>query len=985
MILPRSLFVIKKRGFSTFASLSEHLQLSRFIREFETNGHFVAAVDPLNLNRQIAHGKKLQISSLRKESHGFTDSDLSKMFHTKDEPALCNFKGVPARLEEIIAELENKYAGYVGIEFSHMSSPRKLDWVRRNVILRKEFQPLPLEKQSQILMLLCRAQVFEEFCSTRFSAATHFSLEGGESLIPGLEAILESACLSGVTAIEMGMAHRGRLNVLRNVLQIPLALLLDRFESYLEDDVGLPNNSDDVRYHLGASVERTFNNKSVRISLAANPSHLEAVNGVVLGKARARQFLLSGGKQNFINNPTTTPNEAARREVMPLLIHGDASFFQGSVRESLGFSNLRDYTTGGTVHLIINNQIGFTTLPKQAHSSTYCSDVAKSVDAPIFHVNADYPDEVVRICQSALKFRQEFLSDVVLNLWCYRRRGHNQSDAPEVSQPLMYREIKKHEPVSFKYATSIQTDPESYLKLARKEIEDAVKAQFGNLLLNRLPLSRAQSGELSSEEDVRITWNERQVLKDNVEEVVEVLDAFGGRDETKSGFQLDTLLEIGKAMFTLPKSLNVHPKVQAIFDKRLKSLSYDGKIRWDCAEQLAFGSLMVDGIDCRLSGQDVERGTFNQRHAVLNVIDEENNQEIQYHPWTGLLSAKIQGNRATSRRCGVLGVCNSPLSEESILAFEHGYSLYSSHSILGIWEAQFGDFSDCAQTIIDTFIASGEDKWVRQSGIVLLLPHGYEGQGPDHSSAFMERFLTLANEDDTPVNFENQTEFDCRQARQKVNMHILIPSTPAQYFHALRRHIISPFRKPLVIFSPKFLLHHGPCTSNLQDFGPENGRFKVIIGEQVSNNNNVQLKCWSRVVLCSGKLYYHLVEERDRRNLSGKIALIRVEQLCPFPFKAVYEELRSILSNAGENIYNIEIVWAQEETKNRGAWTWIQPRMNWILSSLQINEKSIKYIGRLTSASPATGSYTRHRREMQKLIDEVLNLSKYGFSQNNQE
>ena len=979
------------------ASLSDHLRLSRLIREFETNGHFAADVDPLGLARHVAHGKQLRVDSLRKESHGFMDADLKKVFHTGDEPALANFHGRAASLSEILRELEGRYAGAIGVEFAHMANPKKVDWVRRNLILGREEWLNSRDKQMRRLQLLCQAQAFEEYCSNKFSAATHFSLEGGEALIPGLEAILERAAIDGVQAVEMGMAHRGRLNVLRNILNIPISALLDRFESYLDDEAGLPNNSDDVRYHLGASVLRQFHSKTIRVSLAANPSHLEAVNGVLLGKARARQFLMSRGEAAF-TSMDVSPTEESRRKVMPLLLHGDASFFQGSVRECLGFSNLRDYTTGGTVHLIVNNQIGFTTLPKQAHSGTYCSDVAKSVGAPIFHVNADHPDEVARVCESAVRFRQTFLSDVVINLWCYRRRGHNQKDAPEITQPLMYHEIKKHEPVSRKYAQALKVNAEDHLQSARREIEDAVWKDLGQLngsssstatngnhrplppppspssgaSSSLLPLNRASSLTVETVEDeVRLTWNERQV-KDIPEHSVEVLDAFGQRDETKSGFPLDLLREIGKTMFTIPAHFKVNPKVATIFDRRLRSVLGEEsgstpKVRWDCAEQLALGSLMIDGVDCRLAGQDVERGTFNQRHAVLYSIDPQTGEELQHHPWTELVKANLQGRRPVDRRCGVMGVCNSPLSEESVLGFEHGYSLYS-FSILGIWEAQFGDFANCAQTVIDTFIMSGEEKWVRQSGIVLSLPHGFEGQGPDHSSAFMERFLTLASEDDSPAEFSR--EDDPRLSRKSVNVHIVNPTTPAQYFHCLRRHMIAPFRKPLVIFTPKFLLHHGPCASPLADFGPERGSFKVVIGDDTKELSNGETPSFKRIVLCSGKMYYHLAEERERRKLTEKVALVRVEQLCPFPFGAVQRELVRLCGNNPSALPRI--VWAQEEPKNRGAWGWIQPRLNWVLSKTYTSSPTVQYIGRPTSASPATGSYKKHRKELQKLIDRVL-------------
>lgn len=895
------------------ATLSEHLRLSRLIHEFETNGHFAATVDPLRLDRNVVHGKHLRSTSLLKEYHGFSDLDLGKTFDTSEEPVLRKrFSALPATLGEILGELETTFSGSVGVEFRHMNNPAKVEWVRNRVLLRSsgEDEARAAPCKERVLAELCSAQAFEEFCSNKFSAATHFSLEGGESLIPGLEALLEHCAVRhDMLGVEMGMAHRGRLNVLRNILKIPIHRLLDRFEAYLEDDdESLPNNSDDVRYHLGANVRREFDaGKAISINLAANPSHLEAVNGVVLGCARAKQFKLGADWPE------------ARRKIMPLLLHGDASFFQGSVRECLGFSNLDSYTTGGTVHVIVNNQIGFTTLPRQAHSSTYCSDVAKSVGAPVFHVNADAPLEVIRVFQDAVDFRQAFLSDVVVNLWCYRRRGHNQKDSPQITQPLMYREIHRHLPVTNQFANEMGVDLEPFMLAASRAIES-----------NQLVLARAQSARSmeTAEDQVRVDWHQPQ-QNPPAQLLVGV----------STGVDKSTLVQLGQTLFTLPAHFeNVHPKIKQVFDKRLESLR--DRVRWDVAEQLAFASLMqLEKIDVRLSGQDCERGTFNQRNAVLNAVV--NDHEVHYSPFSQLPTA---GG-------GSITVCNSPLSEESVLAFEHGYSLVDCFQNLTMWEAQFGDFANCCQTIIDTFIASGEDKWIRPSGIVLLLPHGLDGQGPDHSSAYVERFLALSNERDDPARPFAREEL----ARQGVNLHIANPTTPAQYFHLLRRHVLCPFRKPLIVFSPKYLLHHRPCTSALDDFAPGT-KFQVVLPEPC--------RTAKRIVLCTGKMYFHLCEERDRRKLGADVALIRVEQLCPFPFNEIAKALEARAAGA-------EVLWVQEEPKNRGAWTWMQPRLSHVL---QGSSDSVRYMGRPPSASAATGSYPKHKQELQRLIHQVLTL-----------
>ena len=968
---------------------------------------------------------------LQASAYGFTENDLSRRFYVGDLIAGGD-RSQEWRLDALLSFLDSTFCGSVACEFMHIKDGVELQWLRErmSVDILGSGERLSRRRKRSMLVSLAEAQIFEEFCGKRFSGAKRFSLEGCEALIPGLNALLWSAADQGVETVELGMTHRGRLNVLRNSLRIPIEALLLNFEPYLPDNSEYPNNSDDVRYHLGTTQLVKAGTKSIRVSVAANPSHLEAVNAVVMGKTRARQFLqrgdLEGGAWDWDDSPLRkvgsldySPGDVAKRKCMGLLIHGDASFYQGSLREALGFSNLRDYSTGGTIHVIINNQIGFTTMPQESYCFVYCSDVAASIGAPIFHVNGDFPEKVVAVFEAAVAYRQRFNKDCVINIWCYRRHGHNEQDRPEITQPEMYALIGKHSTVATLYSQQLMEE-----NLVSPKQFEALKQRIHHFYMKCHAALNTQRNEAAN---ILSVWNEMGTKED---EALERLEELNTADCTAqmckaTGVNMEMLRSYGRAMFALPKDnlFGVHPRVRKLYHDRMLSISKftDKKtIGWSCAEALAIGSLLVDGYHVRLSGQDVERGTFNQRHAVILDQRSDESNRVVYKPWTALqerawhdedirrellrhhskdemsgvetaevehsaisesnkkrlkIVAKTQkiverivnvannNARADPSTVGVWEICNSPLSEEAVLGFEHGYSLYSP-TIMTIWEAQFGDFANCAQTIIDTFIASGEEKWVRSSGLVMLLPHGFEGQGPDHSSGRPERFLQLCSQEDTLDPLPSTWNLECATLAD-VNMHVLMPTSPAQYFHALRRHMLLPFRKPLVIFTPKYLLHHKPCSSSLADM--DLGTFfSPVLDDFVKGERKAK-----RLVICSGKLFYNLVQVRRTHRLEADVGIVRIEQFSPFPFYSFQQLLRSYVDQGVE-----ELVWAQEEPKNMGAWTYIKPRIDHALDMMNVPvQLDVRYVGRPPSASPATGSYELHCDEMGKLLRKILGIS----------
>ena len=727
----------------------------------------------------------------------------------------------------------------------------------------------------------------------KFVGTKRFGLDGGEAMVPALEQIIKRGGQLGIKDIVLGMAHRGRLNVLANVLAKPYRQIFHEFQggSSQPSDV---QGSGDVKYHLGASSDREFDGVRVHLSLTANPSHLEAADPVVLGKARAKQ------QQN--------DDKQTRGSVLPLLLHGDAAFAgQGVVAECFAMSGTKGFRTGGTIHFIINNQIGFTTAPAYARSSPYPSDVALMVQAPIFHVNGDDPEAVVHCARVASEFRQLFHKDVVIDMFCYRRFGHNEADEPSFTQPLMYRAIRDHETALTIYAKKLVDEG----SLSEAEVQ-AMKDAFTKRLDEELETANAHRANKADWLDGRWTGFET---------------APEGARRGTTGVDKKILRQVGKALTTLPPDFHLHKTLARVLEAKAKTIDTGEGIDWATAEALAFGTLLAEGYPVRLSGQDSVRGTFSQRHAAL--VDQEN--EERYVPLNHISPTQAE-----------FEAIDSLLSEFAVLGFEYGYSLAEPKALV-LWEAQFGDFANGAQVVIDQFIAPGEMKWLRMSGLVLLLPHGYEGQGPEHSSARLERFLQLCAED---------------------NMQVAYPSTPANYFHLLRRQLHRVFRKPLVVMTPKSLLRHKSCVSSLADMELGSSFHRVLWdGAQLTKSlvADAEIK---RVVLCTGKVYYDLFTEREKRG-EKRIQLLRLEQLYPFPDAALTEELA--------RFPKAEIVWCQEEPKNQGAWSFVAPRIEAVLTGLGRKERP-RYTGRTEGASPAAGRMSQHQAELAAFLNDALTL-----------
>lgn len=841
---------------------------------YRTLGHTIAHLDPLN--PEPPEQALLSLKEL-----GFFEEDLDK------EVTSSFFRdGQAMKLREMIDSLRAIYCGTVGFEFMHIQNTRIRNWLRGRIEAREEFQ-LSEESKRNILEQLSQTETFEHFLHTKYVGQKRFSLEGAESLLVFLHGVLEDCPEHGVEEIVMGMAHRGRLSVLANFLDKSLKVVFNEFcENYIPDQVC---GDGDVKYHLGyETVRKTKEGREISICLAANPSHLEAVDPVVQGKARARQRLRQ--------------DTAERKRVLPLLIHGDAAFAgQGVVAEVFNFSQLPGYSTGGTLHLIVNNQIGFTTLPADARSSAYASDVAKMIEAPIFHVNSDDPEAVRYVTKLAFDFRQEFGSDVVIDLYCYRRHGHNESDEPSFTQPNLYSKIQEHPSVGKIYT--------------RQLIEEGV---LGEKDVQKMDKKYQKRLETALKEVREIESTPTSDASEVFEESTAVFQAAYSHEPVETAISRERLGELAKALCHVPEEFKVQPKIKRLLlDRRMKAYKNKGPYDWAFAEALAFGSLLVEGTPVRLSGQDSRRGTFSQRHSVL--YDRETRE--RYIPLLNL-------TKDQAKFC----VYNSLLSEAAVLGFDYGYSL-DFPSMLCMWEAQFGDFCNGAQVIIDQFIVSAESKWQQVSGIVLLLPHGYEGQGPEHSSARLERFLQLAAEE---------------------NIQVANLTTPAQYFHILRRQMKRNFRKPLVLMTPKSLLRHERAVSVEDDFTKD--RFREILPDStVEDPAKVD-----RVILCSGKVYYDLDAYRQEHEIKHT-ALIRVEQLYP-----LHEELLKEVLSPFENAR--AWIWCQEESRNMGAWQTMEPRLRELLGH------DFQYAGRGASASPAVGATAVHKIEQKELIQEAFSL-----------
>ena len=848
------------------------------IRAYRVRGHLRATLDPLGLEVRPPHAE------LDPATYGFSESDLDRSIFINYVLGLET-----ATLRDIVSILTATYCGNIGVEFMHIQEPEEKAWIQERIENIRNQTQFTKRGKITILERLTEAQEFETFLDKRYTGTKRFGLDGGESTVPALEQILKRGAQLGIQEIVLGMAHRGRLNVLANIMHKPYRAIFSEFQgaSNAPEDVG---GSGDVKYHLGTSANREFDDHHLHLSLTANPSHLEAVNTVVLGKVRAKQRQYG---------------DTERDKVMGILLHGDAAFAgQGMVAETFDLSQLKDYRTGGTLHFVINNQIGFTTSPSYSRSSPYCSDVAKAVQAPIFHVNGDDPESCVHAARIAIEFRQRFKKDVVIDLFCYRRHGHNEADEPAFTQPRMYAKIKDHPRVRDVYVR--QLEEEGVLE----------PGQADRIVADLHKHFEEEYATAESYKPNKADWFEGQWAD------LSVASGDERRGETAVG--IDLLREVGHAISEPPKNVAIHPKIVRQLNAKRKMIESGEGIDWATGEALAFGTLLCESTPIRLSGQDSGRGTFSQRHAVL--VDQ--NNEDRYVPLNNIRFGQAP-----------FEVIDSPLSEVGVLGFEYGYSLSEPHALV-LWEAQFGDFANGAQVIIDQFISPGEHKWLRMSGLVMLLPHGYEGQGPEHSSARLERYLQLSAED---------------------NWQVVSCTTPAQYFHALRRQMTRNFRKPLIVMTPKSLLRHKRCVARLEDFATGTTFHRVMYDNEVlCKDSEVR-----RVVLCSGKVYYDLYEERGKRGIKD-VFFLRMEQLFPFPKRALTHEL--------ERFPKAEVVWCQEEPKNMGAWTFIESRIEQVLLEIGSQCRRPIYVGREEAAAPATGLLRRHNREQQDLVDRALTV-----------
>ena len=864
-------------------SQANSIKAVAMIRSYRQRGHLIAKLDPLGLL------KSEYLDELHPESFGFSKEDYKKKIY---------LDGVTNRqhsnIKEILEFLRSKYCGPLGYEYMHIANPTERKWFRDRIEKTDDFKFTKNGKEA-ILKKLIQAEGFEKFLHTKYVGTKRFGLDGGESLIPALEQIIKIGGQSQVKEVKIGMSHRGRLNVLANVLQKSYKRIFNEFAG--EMNSSSDDGAGDVKYHLGASSNREFDGNSVHVSLTDNPSHLEAVNPVVLGQTRAKQYF---------------HQDKERKKVIPILIHGDAAFAgQGVVAECFAMSGLPGHNTGGTIHIIINNQIGFTTSPRFARSSPYPSDIAKMVEAPIIHVNGDDPEAVVYAARVATDFRLKFNRDVVIDLICYRRFGHNEGDEPSFTQPLMYQKIRSHPtPIKVYGQKLIQEKIISSEQLDKniQEFKDLLNDQFKN----------------AKDYKPKIEWFEGSWSQYKPER---------GKDKRGvTGYDIKRLKDISEKINSIPENANIHKTIRKIFDNRKSSVLNGFGIDWSTAESLAFGSLLEEGYPVRLVGQDSGRGTFSQRHSVLrNQLD-----NSRYVPLNGI--SKNQKN---------FEIVDSFLSELAVLGFEYGYSLVEPNT-LTLWEAQFGDFANGAQVVIDQFIASGERKWSRASGLVMLLPHGYEGQGPEHSSARLERFLQLCSND---------------------NMQVLNCTTPANYFHALRRQMHRDFRKPLIIMTPKSLLRNKHCVSNIDDFGKKNSFHRVLWDHAIDPKSKGFIKLKEakkirKVILCSGKVYFDLIEWRQKLE-KDDVIIYRIEQLYPFPVKSLVKELRQYASSA-------KFFWCQEEPTNMGAWFSVRDYIQWTLDNIKAKNNIISYIGRSPDASPATGFAKRHISQQEEIIKKVF-------------
>ena len=853
------------------------------IRAYRIRGHLIANLDPLSIQEKKEH------SELKPESYGFTKKDYNRKIFLDGVLGLQY-----ADLNQILKILKKTYCSTIGYEFMHMGDPDEKAWIRNRIEGPEKNIIFTSNGKKAILNKIIQAEGFEKYLHVKFVGTKRFGLDGGESLIPALEQIIKRGGNLGAKEIKIGMPHRGRLNVLANVMGKPFRAI---FSEFFGKSVSASKDFEgDVKYHLGASSNREFDGNSVHISLTDNPSHLEAVNPVVLGQVRAKQFF---------------HKDKERKKVIPVLMHGDAAFAgQGIVAECFAMSGLPGHNIGGTIHIIVNNQIGFTTAPRFARSSPYPSDVAKLAQAPIFHVNGDDPEAVVHCAKIATEYRQKFNRDVVIDMVCYRRFGHNEGDEPSFTQPIMYRKIKSHPSTLSLYGKRLSKEG-----LTSDEKLQNEKVEFKNFLEKEFITSKNYKSELKWFDGA---WSRFK-------------PGLGKDKRGASGVDKEKLKKVGEKIFKIPSSFNAHKTLKRVFELRNQML-ISGKLDWSSAESLAIGTLLTEGFSVRLSGQDSGRGTFSQRHAILR--NQENHD--RYIPANNIQKDQMK-----------FEVIDSLLSELAVLGFEFGYSL-SEPETLVLWEAQFGDFANGGQVIIDQFITSSESKWGRASGLVMLLPHGYEGQGPEHSSARLERFLQLCAGE---------------------NIQVVNCTTPSNYFHVLRRQMHREFRKPLIIMTPKSLLRHKRCVSNISEFTSKSSFHRVLEDDAYKKINKLisleKDKKIQKVVMCSGKVYYDLIEAREKVK-NNKVVFVRLEQLYPFPAKT--------LANVLKRYTNAEFIWCQEEPKNMGSWNTVRNYIERTLDIINFNDIDVKYVGRKASSSTATGNANKHLAQQKEILEKIVKV-----------
>lgn len=943
------------------AAPSDSLGVSHLIRAYQVNGHLHAQLDPLDLHGQLtfpsrprephelgADGYPLELTPAY---HGYTEADMDRPLNFKGTSSGGN-KGYleelasqpPGKvtLRKILQQLRNTYCGTLGVEYMHMASTDRCNWIRERVE-NPRWLNYDKEKKQHLLERLCFADTFETFLAQKFNTTKRFGLDGGEAIVPALKDAIDRASELGAHSFVLGMPHRGRLNVLANVMRKPMPLIFSEFQGthydvkdhYKESGSSKWGMSGDVKYHLGSSMDRTYpDGRQIHLSLVANPSHLECVNPVVAGKVRAKQY--------YCGN---RPEDA--RNVVPILLHGDAAFAgQGVVYETMQMSKVVDFDVGGTIHVIVNNQIGFTTNPLNSRSTPYCSDLGKAFNCPIFHCNGDDPLAVSSALETAVEWRHEWGTDVIIDMVCYRRNGHNELDQPAFTQPKLYKKISRH---------------------------PSTLAVFEKRLIREGTLTKEECDEIrqfvldSYDSDFEASKTYKAKPTDWLSSRWEGFKGPHQKSRIRpTGVDVEVLRKIGMQAGTVPKDFKLHRQMAKIFKARSQMAEKGEGIDWGTAEAMAFGSLLLEGNHVRITGQDVQRGTFSHRHAVVKDQD----TEEEYTPLNHLAktmdpSSPMEELAKPDTQAGF--TCrNSILSEFGVLGFEHGYSLENPNALI-LWEAQFGDFVNGAQIMIDQFISSGEDKWMRQSGLVMLLPHGYDGQGAEHSSCRFERFLQSVDEDPHHIP---DLSIEERMQIQTCNWQVVNCTTPANYFHCLRRQIHRDFRKPLIVVSPKNLLRNKRCISSLEDMGPGK-TFRRTISETDPTiaDNPDQVKT---LVFCSGQIYFELLAEREKRGRQD-VAFVRLEQIAPFPFDRV--------AHNAAKYTNAEIVWAQQEPKNMGAYAYVNPRIMTATRELNENEKRARYVGRAVSAAPATGMGAVHQQEYQNILDGVFGvLDKEGLS-----